>query len=147
MKFRFEFIKSLLGLDWKRSPPEVTWKRILENAMVASEVEKVVGQYLQAMGEEENRLLNLDGKVVCRGKTVETDNQLQILALQEAEENLTVVQTMLEKRENEISAAKRLLEHTDLENAHRQWRCDFCPEAIGSESGRKRRRVSVEIAS
>ncbi len=116
VSFRFDNLKSLLSLDWKKSPHEVTWKRILENAMAASEVEKVFGGYLQAMREEEKNLLNLDGKVLCGIKSEEPDKQLHLLALQESEENLTVEQTVLLSGENEISAAKRLLDEADLEN-------------------------------
>jgi len=68
------------------------------------------------MSEEEKELLNLDGKVVCGVRVGETDKQLQILALQESEKNLTVEQIRLEEGENEISGGKRLLERADLEN-------------------------------
>ena len=55
-----------------------------------------------------------DGKVICSIKSEETDKQLHLLAVQEAEVNLTVAQTALERGENEISAGKRLLEKVDL---------------------------------
>jgi predicted transposase YbfD/YdcC len=114
VKFRFVELKTLLNLDWKKSPHEVTWKRILENAIEASEVEKVFGEYLLLMTEDEKRLWNLDGKVVCSVKSEETDKQLHLLALQESEVNLTVAQTALLEGENEISAGKRLLGKVDL---------------------------------
>jgi len=114
VKFRFAELKSLLNLDWKRSPHEVTWKRILENAIEAVEVEKVFGEYLFSMSEEEERFWNLDGKVVCGSKSEETDKQLHLLALQESEVNLVVEQTALLEGENEISAGKRLLGKVNL---------------------------------
>ena len=114
MKFRFAELKTLLNLDWKKSPHEVTWKRILENAIQAEEVEKVFGEYLLKMTEDEKQLWNLDGKVVCSVKSEETEKQLHLLALQESEVNLTVAQTALQAGENEISAGKRLLEKVDL---------------------------------
>ncbi len=92
----------------------MTWKRILENAIQAEEVEKVFGEYLLLMTEDEKRLWNLDGKVVCSVKSEEPDKQLHLLALQESEVNLTVAQTALQAGENEISAGKRLLEKVDL---------------------------------
>jgi len=58
VKFRFAELKSLLNLDWKKSPHEVTWKRMLENAIDAVEVEKVFGEYLQIMSEDEPELWN-----------------------------------------------------------------------------------------
>ncbi len=116
VKFRFTELKSLLDLDWKKSPHEVTWKRILENGIDAVEVEKVFGEYLLSMSEEEKRLWNLDGKIICGVKSEETDNRLHLLALQESEESLVIEQTALEAGENEISAGKRLLGKVDLAN-------------------------------
>ena len=114
VKFRFAELKTLLNLDWKKSPHEVTWKRILENAIQAEEVEKVFGEYLLKMTEDEKQLWNLDGKVVCSVKSEETEKQLHLLALHESEVNLTVAQTALQAGENEISTGKRLLEKVDL---------------------------------
>ncbi len=116
VKFRFVELKSLLDLDWNRSPHEVTWKRIMENALDAGEVEKVFGEYLLSMSEDEKRLWNLDGKVVCGVRSEETNKQLHLLALQESEVNLVIEQTTLLEGENEISAGKRLLEKVDLAN-------------------------------
>ncbi len=116
VKFRFAELKSLLNLEWEKSPHQVTWKRILENGIDAVEVEKVFGEYLLSMSEEEQRLWNLDGKVVCSVKSEETDKQLHLLALQESEVNLVIEQTALLEGENEISAGKRLLEKVDLTN-------------------------------
>lgn len=115
VKFRFAKLKTLLSLDWEKSPHEVTWKRIIEQGLKAEEVEKVFGEYLQEMSETEKRLYNLDGKVVCGVISEETNKQLHLLALQESETNLTVEQTALQAGENEISGAKRLLEKADLE--------------------------------
>lgn len=114
VKFRFAELKSLLNLEWKKTPHETTWKRILENAVEPAEVEKVFGEYLLLMTEDEKRLWNLDGKVVCRVRAEEPEKQLHLLALQESEVNLTVLQTALQAGENEISAGKRLLKKVDL---------------------------------
>lgn len=114
--FRFTQLKSLLKLDWRRSPHEVTWKRFLDNALQAAEVEEVFGEFLRSLSESEKELLNLDGKVLCQIMAEETDRQLHLLALQAAERNLTFEQTALGEGENEISAAKRLLRKAELKN-------------------------------
>jgi len=49
VEFRFVELKSLLNLSWQRSPHEVTWKRVLENALSAREIEAVFGRYLFEM--------------------------------------------------------------------------------------------------
>jgi predicted transposase YbfD/YdcC len=116
VEFRFCQLKSLLNLDWKRSPHEVTWKRIIENAIDAEQVEKVFGEYLLSMSEDEQQLWNLDGKVVRGVTAAETPSQLHLLALHESQKNLAVEQTALEAGENEISAGKRLLGRACLQN-------------------------------
>lgn len=113
VSFRFIELKSLLNLTWKRAPHEVTWKRMLEKAIDAQEVEKVFGKYLAQMSEDEADGWNLDGKVVC-GVRSEDDKQLHLLALQESRVNLVVEQTALLEGENEISAGKRLLAQANL---------------------------------
>jgi hypothetical protein len=70
----------------------------------------------RSLSSAQRQLYNLDGKVVCGSVDKASDNQLHLLALQESEANLVIEQTELEKGENEISAAKRLLEKVDLEN-------------------------------
>jgi len=88
----------------------------MENAIKAEEVEKVFGEYLRSMSEDEQELWNLDGKVICPVKSEETDQQLHLLALAESDKSLTVEQTALKSGENEISAGKRLLGEVELSN-------------------------------
>ncbi len=113
VQFRFAQLKSLLKLDWHRSPHEVTWKRFLEKAIKAEEVEEVFSEFLRSLSEEAKELLNLDGKLVRGTKAPETDRQLHLLALQASDLNLTVEQIALTEAENEISGARRLLEKAD----------------------------------
>lgn len=113
VEFRFVELKSLLNLSWRRAPHEVTWKRLLEKAIDANQVEAVFGKYLSEMSEDEAAAWNLDGKVVCSVQS-ENDQQLHLLALQESEVNLVVKQTALSEGENEISAGKRLLTQANL---------------------------------
>lgn len=58
----------------------------------------------------------MDGKVLCGTVDKETEKQLHLLALQEQETNAVVEQTEVKTGENEISAAKRLLETADVAN-------------------------------
>jgi len=113
---RSAWLKEKLGLDWKRMPSLSTWQRLIANNIDASEFDKKVGQYFQSFSSEQQALLNLDGKVVCRAIDKETNKQLHLVALQESGNNMVVEQTALAEKENEISAAKRLLEKADLNN-------------------------------
>ncbi len=116
VRFRFGELKSLLKLDWKKPPHEVTWKRFIEDAIDAEQIEQVFGEYLLLMSADEQQLWNIDGKVLCSVKAEEKENQLHLLALAESQKNLTVDQTALAAGENEISAGKRLLQRAKLEN-------------------------------
>ncbi len=116
VRFRFGELKTLLKLDWKKPPHEVTWKRFIEDAIDAEQIEQVFGEYLLLMSEDEEKLWNMDGKVLRSVKGEETGNQLHLLALAESRKSLTVEQTALEVGENEISAGKRLLQCARLEN-------------------------------
>lgn len=116
VRFRFGELKTLLKLDWKKPPHEVTWKRFIEDAIDAEQIEQVFGEYLFLMSEDEEKLWNMDGKVLRSVKDEETENQLHLLALAESRKSLTVEQTALRTGENEISAGKRLLQCARLEN-------------------------------
>lgn len=113
---RSDLLKAKLELEWKRMPSQSTWQRLLGQNVDGTELDEKVGKYFQSLSSEERQLYNLDGKVICGTIAKETDNRLHLLALQESESNLVVEQTALATGENEISAAKRLLEKADLAN-------------------------------
>ena len=113
---RGDLLKAKLQLNWRRMPSISTWQRLLGQNIESAEFDAKVGQYFQSLSSQERQLYNLDGKVVCGTIPKDTNNQLHLLALQESQSNLVVAQTALETGENEISAAKRLLEKADLAN-------------------------------
>ena len=112
---RSALLKEKLGLKWKRMPSQSTWQRLLGENIEASAFDEKVGEYFHSLSSGERQLYNLDGKVICGTVDSQTDKQLHLLALQEAEANLVIEQTALEVGENEISGAKRLLNKVDLE--------------------------------
>lgn len=111
---RSDLLKEKLGLEWKRMPSISTWQRLLGQNIESPEFDEKIGEYFQSLSSQERQLYNIDGKVVCGTIEKLTDNQLHLLALQESKSNLVVGQTALERGENEISAAKRLLGKADL---------------------------------
>jgi len=111
---RSSWLREKLGLDWKRMPSLSTWQRLIAENIAVSEFDELVGRYFQAFSSGEQELLNLDGKVLRRTVSEETDRQLHLLALQTSESNAVVEQTALAEGENEISAAKRLIERAEL---------------------------------
>lgn len=113
---RSSLLKQKLGLDWKRMPSQTTWQRLVGANIDATEFDRKVGKYFQAMSLDERELFNLDGKVLCGTRDKQTDRQLYLLALQEERTNAVVEQTEVLAGENEISAANRLFEKADLKN-------------------------------
>ncbi|MBA4185813.1 MAG: ISAs1 family transposase [Acidobacteria bacterium] len=113
---RSSWLKEKLDLDWKRMPSLSTWQRLVAANIEVAEFDELVGQYFQTLSSGEQEFLNLDGKVLRRTVSEETQRQLHLLALQESQTNAVVEQTALAPGENEISAAKRLLEKADLGN-------------------------------
>lgn len=113
---RSDLLKEKLGLEWKKMPSQSTWQRLISQNIDAADFDEKVGKYFQSLSRGERQLFNLDGKVVCGTRAKETNKQLHLLALQEAETNSVIEQTEVLEGENEISGAKRLLEKAVLEN-------------------------------
>ncbi len=83
------------------------------------------------MSEDEQKLWNLDGKVVCGVKAEETDKQLHLLGLQESGKNLTVEQTALTVgksiavgRKHRCSETKQNSNNTALAKSGNNWIID-----------------------
>jgi predicted transposase YbfD/YdcC len=113
---RSQFLMDKLGLKWKRMPSLSTWQRLIGQHIDAGELDKQVGQYFLSLTTEDAQLLNIDGKVLCSSRDKASDHQLHLLAIQESKSNTVIAQTPVEVGENEISAAKRLIEEVDLKD-------------------------------
>jgi hypothetical protein len=96
------WLKEKLRLQWKPMPSLSTWQTLIANHLDASEFDKKVCQYFQSLSSEQQQLLNLDGKVVCRAIAKETNKQLYLVALQESGNNPVVEQTALAKRKMKL---------------------------------------------
>lgn len=131
--FRFDYLKEKLLLPWKRSPHHSTWRRLLDSAIEVSELEKVIGKYLQKLSAGESQLLNLDGKCVRGTVAAETGKQLHLLSLQESSKNLVIEQSAVQTGENEISGAKRLLTKVSLKGQTVSGDAIFAQQEISSQ--------------
>ena len=114
VQYRSAWLTAALGVQWKRMPHHSTFRRVLQAAISAPQLERIAGEYLAALDQSGDGRLNLDGKTM-RGTLAPGERQgLQLVALQHSKENRVVEQTALSQTENELSAAKRLLEKADL---------------------------------
>jgi predicted transposase YbfD/YdcC len=111
---RADWLRRALGPGWKRMPHPATWRRVLARATILPEFEHLAGQYLASLGPDEARSLNLDGKALRGTIPAGQSHGCRLLAVQQAGANAVLAQTALAARENEISAAKRLLKVADL---------------------------------
>ena len=114
VKHRSALWREKLALPWKRLPSASTWQRLLGQHIPAAELDEQVGAYFRALSTPERQHYNLAGKVLRGTVTGVAENQLHLLALPEGATNAVVDQTELWPGENEISAAKRLLDRAEV---------------------------------
>lgn len=114
---RREWIVKALGLKRTSLPNHNTYRRILAQGVQAEELEQLVQEHFKHCGEAGYQVvISMDGKVL-RG-TIDTDAQegLWLLAAYLPGEGITLAQVAIESKQNEISAAPRLLGSVDLRN-------------------------------
>ena len=126
---RTEALKQALGLAWPRMPHTSTYRRLLSTVIQIAELEQQARQFIGAPSEPAqtgeppavkaeqvpaqavatDQVLALDGKTV-RGTIPSGETQgLHLLSLYHVSEGATLAQTAVAQKENEISAAPRLI--------------------------------------
>ena len=114
---RGEWIVNALGLKRTSMPNHNTYRRILAHGIKAEELEQLVQEHFQHRGEAGYQVvISMDGKVLRGTIDTEANAGLWLLAAYLPEEGITLAQVAIESKQNEISAAPRLLECVDLRN-------------------------------
>lgn len=115
IKLRADMLADLLSLEKAQAPHHTTYSRILGHAVNIEEFEQVVGDFFAQQKEAERSVaLTLDGKTV-RGTIAAGESQgLHLLAAYLPDEGWVMLQVEVEKQENEIPAAMRVLKCLDL---------------------------------
>lgn len=115
VSLRAEILKDLLKLAWKRMPHSSTYRRVMQQGVDLTQLEQEAGKYLSTISQAGSEQLNLDGKTL-RGTIPTGERQgVHLLAVQEVEKNLVLAQIEVGAKENEISAAPRLMKQVDVE--------------------------------
>jgi len=115
VSLRSEMVKALLKLPWKRMPHSSTYRRVMQQGVDVTQLEQEAGKYLSTMSQAASEQLSLDGKTL-RGTIPPGETQgVHLLAAQEVKKNLVLAQTAVGVKENEISAAPRLIGQVDVE--------------------------------
>jgi predicted transposase YbfD/YdcC len=115
VSLRSDMLKALLKLPWKRMPHSSTYRRVMQQGVDVPQLEQEAGKYLSTMSQAASEQLSLDGKTL-RGTIPPGETQgVHVLAVQEVKKNLVLAQTEVGVKENEISAAPRLIGQVDVE--------------------------------
>jgi len=114
LALRKGFLSAALRLKRPATPHAVTLSRVLGNAIEVEELELALQEFFSATLElPPLSALSLDGKVL-RGTIASGQTQgLHLLALYLPQHGVVFVQVEVEARENEISAAPKVLKSLD----------------------------------
>lgn len=112
VKYRAASLIDLLKMPRCSVPHQTTYERILARLDVAV-VEQVLGQYL-AQRQGQNVCISIDGKTLRGTICSEIPQGVHLLAAYEPQQGVVLLQVEVDGKENEISAAPRLLQQLDL---------------------------------
>ena len=113
VKYRAEGLRASLGLKRASMPHAVTYRRILGQAVDVVEIEAVLGDFFKGC-QSQSEQLAMDGKTL-RG-TIETGRTrgVHLLAVYAVGAGVVLNQVNVLSKENEISAAPKVLADVDL---------------------------------
>lgn len=117
VKLRKEMLVKALGLKRPQMPHHTTYSRILGGAVDVEAFEAIVGQFFHPrIAKEKRYVVALDGKTL-RGTIEPGQTQgTHLLAAYVPEEGVVLMQIEVDSKENEITAAPRIVECLDLRN-------------------------------
>ncbi len=113
---RREQLVAALGLKRASVPCHNTFRRVLQEAVNERELQQVTTAYLQASQDEPEgrQLIAVDGKTLRGTIPTGASRGVHLLAAYVPAEGLVLMQVAVDKKENEIVAAPRLLAALDL---------------------------------
>jgi predicted transposase YbfD/YdcC len=108
-------LTELLALKKERTPCRTTLQRIVTWGISVEQLENRFGEFIQQLATQEaNVIVSLDGKTLRGSIAASRPRGVHLLAAYLPEQGLVLFQLDVERKENEIPAAKRLLKHLDL---------------------------------
>ncbi len=114
---RGTWIAQVLELSRLQMPSHHTYRRVLANGIDVNELEKLAQEQHQHHGKAGYQVVvSMDGKVLRGTIEAEQHDGLWLLAAYLPGEGITLAQVAIETKQNEISAAPRLLSCIDLRN-------------------------------
>jgi predicted transposase YbfD/YdcC len=115
VSLRAPWLMKALGLLWKRTPHDATYRRLMASAIDVEELAAVVSQFLRlATASDAQVIINMDGKSLRGTIPAGQTHGEHLLAAYHPEAGVVLLQIAVGSKENEISAAPRLLQAIDL---------------------------------
>jgi predicted transposase YbfD/YdcC len=137
LKHRAELLSVALKLARPRMPHAVTISRILGQAVDETELEQVLARYFEHQAQASQAVVvAIDGKSLRGTIDLGQSRGLHLLAAYLPEEGLVLMQVEVERKENEIVAAPRLLRTLDLRG-----------KVVVGDAFHTQRQVSIEIVA
>jgi predicted transposase YbfD/YdcC len=117
VKLRAQWISSMLGLKRDSMPHHNTYRRVLADIINETEFEELVTEYFEHSGESGYQVVVcMDGKVLRGTIDPQASDGLCLLAVYLPGEGITLAQVAIENKQNEISAAPKVLGLVNLRN-------------------------------
>ncbi len=115
LKHRAQQLVSALALPREKMPHRVTISRILGEAVEVEELEQVLQRYFDGQVQASQAIvIAIDGKVLRGTIPAGESRGVYLLAAYLPQEGLVLMQVEVDRQENEIVAAPRLLQSIDL---------------------------------
>jgi predicted transposase YbfD/YdcC len=108
-------LSSLLGLKSARMPHHNTYRRVFQNIIDKDEFEELMQEYHQQESVGDGEILSMDGKAL-RGTRIPGQERCDyVLSVYDGMTQQVKAQEVVETKENEITAAPRVLRQVELE--------------------------------
>jgi len=117
VRLREQWITRMLGLKRENMPHHNTYRRVLADVIDEAEFEDLAREHFKHCGETGYQVVvSMDGKMARGTIDLEASDGLSLLAAYLPGEGVTLAQVAIEDKQNEISAAPRVLTCINLRN-------------------------------
>jgi len=110
-----EELVQLLGLKHCRMPHHNTIRRVFQNIVDEEEFEQLMKAYHQQETEEDGEILSMDGKALRGTRIPGQESSDYVLSVYDGKTQQVKAQEVVNSKENEITAAPRVLKQVKLE--------------------------------
>lgn len=114
-KNRAEELAQQLGLKHSRMPHHNTIRRVFHKIICEEEFEQLLKEYHQQGTEEDGDVLSMDGKALRGTRIPGQERSDYVLSVYDGQTQQVKAQEVIDGKENEITAAPRILKQVELD--------------------------------